>query len=139
MAGPAVRAPASTLRARCQRGLLGIAVRLYRVALLASLVACCVAVWSTEAQAQFQRNLPAGGVIGVLVADPALPLPLVRIDSRTFRMAPGGIIVDQNNRSVLHAQIPQKSAAYIVFDGNGDVQRMFLLTPDELQRLLRAR
>ncbi len=105
------------------------------VALLSALAGT---VGSQDARAQFQRNLPANGVVGVLVADPSLPLPLVRIDSRTFRMAPGGIIVDQSNRTVLHAQIPEKSAAYIVFDGNGDILRMFLLTPDELQRL-RAR
>ena len=88
-----------------------------------------------DARAQFQRNLPANGAVGVLTADPSLPLPMVRIDSRPFRMAPGGIIVDQNNRSLLHAQIPQQAAAYVVFDRNGDILRMFLLTPEELQRL----
>ncbi len=108
------------------------------LALLVCAAASCATFWPTEARAQFQRNLPAGGVVGVLAANPNLPLPMVQIDSRVFRLAPGGIIVDQNNRTILHAQIPLRAAAYIFFDGNGDVQRMFLLTPDELQRL-RAR
>ncbi len=108
------------------------------LALLVCAAASCAAFWPMEARAQFQRNLPAGGVVGVLAANPNLPLPMVQIDSRVFRLAPGGIIVDQNNRTILHAQIPLRAAAYIFFDGNGDVQRMFLLTPDELQRL-RAR
>jgi len=93
---------------------------------------------AVDAHAQLQRNLPANGVIGVVAGDPNLPLPMVRIDSRLFRLAPGGIIVDQNNRSVVHGQIPRQAAAYVVFDANGDIQRMFLLTPEELQRL-RAR
>jgi hypothetical protein len=103
--------------------------------LLALGTAGSMTLGSTDARAQFQRNLPANGALGVLTADPNLPLPMVRIDSRLFRMAPGGIIVDQNNRTLLHAQIPQRAAAYVVFDANGDVLRMFLLTPEELQRL----
>jgi hypothetical protein len=93
---------------------------------------------AVDVHAQLQRNLPANGAIGVVTGDPNLPLPVVRIDSRLFRLAPGGIIVDQNNRTVVHAQIPRQAAAYVVFDANGDIQRMFLLTPEELQRL-RAR
>lgn len=114
---------------------------LTRLLLLAPLLALVAGIvgWTPDARAQFQRNLPANGVLGVVTGDPTLPLPMVRIDSRLFRMAPGGIIVDQNNRTLLHAQIPQRATAYIIFDANsGDVQRMFLLTPDELQRL-RAR
>ena len=105
---------------------------------LLALLLCAVAFSPAEARAQFQRNLPAGGVVGVLAANPTLPLPMVQIDSRAFRMAPGGIIVDQNNRTLLHSQIPPRAAAYVVFDRNGDILRMFLLTPEELQRL-RAR
>ena len=107
-------------------------------ALLVCILASCAAFWPAEARAQLQRNLPAGGVVGVLAANPNLPLPMVQIDSRAFRLAPGGTIVDQNNRTILHAQIPPQAAAYILFAGNGEIQRMFLLTPDELQRL-RAR
>ncbi len=106
--------------------------------LLLALAAAAALSGPGDARAQFQRNLPPNGALGVLTADPDLPLPLVRIDSRTFRMAPGGIIVDQNNRTLLHAQIPPRAAAYVVFDRNGDILRMFLLTPEELQRL-RAR
>ena len=91
-----------------------------------------------ESRAQFQRALPANGALGVVRADPRLPLPLVNIDGKAYRLAPGGIIVDQNNRTLLHAQIPEQAVALIVFDSNGDVQRMFLLTADELQRV-RAR
>jgi hypothetical protein len=100
-------------------------------------LACLAAViaFAGNAHAQITRNLPANGAIGVLTADSSLPLPLVRIDSKVFRMSPGGIIVDQHNRTLLHGQIPPRAAAYIQFDKNGEILRMFLLTPAELQRL----
>jgi len=151
MGGPAVRAPSTVLleqdRNRSSSGqvrfastVLSMVASLSAFFVLPLFLSLCVGAmgtvaWPSEARAQFQRNLPTNGLVGVLAADPALPLPMVRIDSGVFRMAPGAIIVDQNNRSLLHAQIPQRSAAYIVFDGNGDILRMFLLTPDELQRL----
>jgi hypothetical protein len=151
MGGPAVRAPSTGVleqdrnrslsgQVRFASAVLSMAASLSAFFVLPLFLSLCVGAIGTvalpsEARAQFQRNLPTNGVVGVLAADPALPLPLVRIDSRVFRMAPGAIIVDQNNRSLLHAQIPQRAAAYIVFDGNGDILRMFLLTPDELQRL----
>jgi len=96
------------------------------------------AVPAAETWAQFQRALPANGVIATLRADPSLPLPLLSIDRKAFRLAPGGIIIDQNNRTLLHGQIPQQATALVVFDSNGDVLRLFLLTADELQRV-RAR
>jgi hypothetical protein len=105
---------------------------------LALILFTAAAGMAGESRAQFQRALPANGVLGVLRADPGLPLPLMNIDGKMYRLAPGGIIVDQNNRTLLHAQIPEQAVALIVFDSNGDVQRMFLLTADELQRV-RAR
>ncbi len=105
---------------------------------LALLLILAGTVPAAEAWAQFQRALPANGVIGTLRADPSLPLPLLSIDRKPFRLAPGGIIVDQNNRTLLHGQIPQQATALVVFDSNGDVLRLFLLTADELQRV-RAR
>jgi hypothetical protein len=85
--------------------------------------------------AQFQRMLPTNGVLAVLRADASLPLPMVRVDKSVLRLAPGAVIVDQNNRTLVHAEIPPLSAVYLVFDNNGDILRMFLLKPDELERL----
>jgi hypothetical protein len=131
-----VRACAQVVRRSLYGGLGMARARVRAVAVLA--IAGLMLLGAADVVAQLQRNFPANGAIGVVAGDPNLPLPLVRIDARLFRMAPGGIIVDQSNRTVLHAQIPRQAAAYVVFDGNGDILRMFLLTPDELQRL-RAR
>ncbi|MBC7780572.1 MAG: hypothetical protein H7125_10780 [Proteobacteria bacterium] len=105
---------------------------------LGFLLMLCALAGIGDSRAQFQRTLPANGAIGVVRADASLPLPLVRVDREVYRLAPGGIIVDQSNRSLVHAQLPAQATAYVVFDRNGDILRMFLLTPVELQRL-RAR
>jgi hypothetical protein len=89
------------------------------------------------AHAQITRNLPASGQIGTLTADPSLPLPFVRIDNRVFRLAPGAVIVDTGNLSIVHAQIPPRATVLVDFDAAGDALRIFMLTPEELARLRR--
>ena len=89
------------------------------------------------AQAQFSRNLPASGQVGTLTADASLPLPFVRIDNRVFRLAPGAVIIDTGNLSVVHAQIPARATVLVDFDASGDILRIFMLTPEEIARLRR--
>ena len=87
--------------------------------------------------AQIARHLPPRGEVGTLTADPSLPLPFVRIDNRVFRLAPGAVIVDTGNLSIVHGQIPARATVLVEFASGGDIQRIFMLTPEELARLRR--
>jgi hypothetical protein len=87
--------------------------------------------------AQVQRLLPTNGKVGHLVGQQH-PSPLVEIDSKVLRVSPGGVIVDQNNRFIVHGALPATADVLYVLDSRGDVSRIILLTPTELARLEQA-
>jgi hypothetical protein len=87
--------------------------------------------------AQVQRLLPTNGKLGHLVRQQHQS-PLVEIDRKVLRVAPGGVIVDQNNRFIVHGALPASADVLYVLDNRGDVARIILLTPTELARLERA-
>jgi len=89
------------------------------------------------AHAQLQRMLPANGKLGEVVG--RQPFPLVQINSKILRLAPGGLILDQHNRSIVHGALPPEAQVLFVEDPNGNVTRIYLLRPDELERIQRAR
>ena len=100
------------------------------------LLVLCVGLggaFNVEAQLTQQRMLPANGERGQL-GDPQ-PLPLVKIGRSVLRVAPGGVIYDQSNRSITHGNLP--ASAYVLYtkDQNGDIQRLYVLTNDERIRL----
>ena len=78
------------------------------------------------------RFLPPGerGVTGE-----NLPLPHVKIDKRVLRLAPGGVIFDRNNRTIVHQHLPAGADVLYTRDQAGDVMRIYLLTDDEKARL----
>ena len=82
------------------------------------------------------RPLPANGERGRLSEPQAMPL--VKIGSRVLRLAPGGVIYDQQNRFILHGNLP--AGAYVLFtrDSNHDIQRLYVLSDDERTRLDQA-
>ena len=105
--------------------------------LLLLLVFCCsAAVFTTPAQVVQQRFLPAKASRGTL-GDP-LEFPTVKIDSRTLRLSPGARIFDQSNRTIVHAQLPPGAEVLYTSDAAGDIQRMYVLTEEELLRLKQA-
>ena len=60
---------------------------------------------------------------------------IVRIDGREMRLAPGSIIRGTNNLIIVPAALPPgESVADYVIDGNGQVIRVWLLTPEEAAR-----
>ena len=95
--------------------------------LLGLLIAC------QTAQAQFVRFLPPVGERGK--TGETLPLPDVKIDRRVLRLAPGGVIVDQNNRTILHAHLPVGAEVFFTRTQTGDIQRIYILTAEEQARL----
>lgn len=80
--------------------------------------------------AQVPRLLPANGKVGHV--GQAQQFPLVEIDRKVLRIAPGGVIVDQNNRFIVHSALPANSDVLYVLDARGDVSRIILLTANEL-------
>lgn len=82
------------------------------------------------------RPLPSDGKRGVTGAPQVFPI--VEISGRLFKMAPGGVIFDQNNRSLVHGSLPQQADVYFTQDPTGLVMRVYVLTPIEQERFNRA-
>jgi hypothetical protein len=91
---------------------------------------------SGGAHAQHVRVLPAQGERGTLGENQQLPL--VKIGAKVLRLAPGGVIYDQSNRSIVHAHLPAAADVLYTKDLNGDIQRIYILTEQERTRLDRA-
>ena len=88
---------------------------------------------------QLPRQLPPNGKLGELVHEQAQPFPLLQINNKTLRLAPGGRIYDQFNRAILHNYLPRQAVPVLYTqDSQGFVSQLYLLRPDELQRLERA-
>jgi hypothetical protein len=106
--------------------------------LLLLLTFLCFLPVATPTAAQFiqQRFLPANGVRGV-VGEPQV-FPMVKIGSRTLRLSPGARIYDRSNRTIVHAQLPPGAEVLYSTDQAGDIQRMYILSDDELVRLRQA-
>jgi hypothetical protein len=85
------------------------------------------------ALAQPNRTLPAKLQRGTVGEQQALPL--VTIDGKSLKLAPGGVIFDENNRTVVHGALPPGAAVAYTTDMNGDIGRIYVLTPAEQQML----
>lgn len=83
-----------------------------------------------SAQLLHQRQLPKQGKLGEL--GQPLPLPMVQIGREVLRVAPGGVLYDASNRAILHSALPAEGAVWYTTDANGDVLRLYILTPTEL-------
>ena len=94
--------------------------------------------FAAPSHAQMPRQLPANGKLGELVGQNQ-PFPLLQINDKVVRLAPGGRIYDQNNRTILHTFLPERAPVLFVEDMNGDVSRLYVLRPDELEQIQRAR
>ena len=81
------------------------------------------------APAWAQRTLPADAKRAV-TGEPQM-LPMVQINSEVLRLAPGGVIIDTNNRSVTHGQLPPGAEILYRRNGNGEITRIIVLTPQE--------
>jgi hypothetical protein len=84
------------------------------------------------------RQFPASGKLGEIVGQQH-PFPLFQIDNKVMRLAPGGLIFDENNRTILHGLVPERAHVLFVQDMTGDVTRVYILRPDELEIARRRR
>jgi hypothetical protein len=93
---------------------------------------------ATSAHAQLVRQLPANGKLGEIIGQQN-PFPLIQIDNKVVRLAPGALIFDESNRTILHNLIPERAHVLFVQDTTGDISRVYLLRPDELEIARRTR
>ena len=58
-------------------------------------------------------------------------LPYVDLGGKVVKLAPGGVIYDQNNRTIVHGALPAGADVVFTTDMNGDIARIYILTPQE--------
>ena len=75
------------------------------------------------------RTIPANAKRAT-VGQPQV-LPNVELNGKMVRLAPGGVIYDQNNRTIVHSALPPGADVAITPAMNGDVARIYILTPVE--------
>jgi hypothetical protein len=85
--------------------------------------------------AQLQRFLPSQGQLGELSGQQQQPYPLLQIDNKVVRLAPGGRIYDQHNRLIVHGALPDAASVLFVPDMHGDIARLYILLPAEVERV----
>jgi len=110
----------------------------YRAAMPKRLAAFALALaLAVAAAAQPIRMLPAGGKLGEL-AGRQQAFPLVQIGGEVLRLSPGALIYDENNRTIVHAALPESATVLYVQDPGGAIARIYILRPEELERIRRA-
>jgi len=82
------------------------------------------------------RFLPPNGERGTL--GPTQNFPAVAIGKNILRLTPGARIYDRDNRTIVHAQLPPGAEVVYSRDQAGYVQRIYLLTEQELFVLKQA-
>ena len=97
---------------------------------------CCLA--SRQPTPSGPASCRPTGKLGELV-DQQQPFPLLQINNQVVRLAPGGRIYDQHNRTILHTLLPERATVLFVQDMNGDISHVYILRPEELEQLQRAR
>ena len=92
--------------------------------------------WPEVSHAQL-RQLPVNGKRGVTGAQQQLPI--VVIGRETLSLAPGGLIFDTFNRTVVHGSLPVGADVLYQLNASGQIQRIYILRPEEQARLDQAK
>ena len=77
------------------------------------------------------RSIPADAKVGQIRH---LQDMLVEIDGAPQQLAPGAQIRDESNRIIMPIAIPPGTRVKYLVDAAGQVQRVWILTPEEAQR-----
>jgi hypothetical protein len=95
-----------------------------------------IALVVVQAASAQERAIPADAKRGYLKHEREV---LVSIDGASARLAPGAQIRDERNLIVMPAAMPREGAwADYVLDRDGQVFRVWLLSPEELARQRQA-
>ncbi len=97
-------------------------------ALLALIVASlAVAVWAQS----LARTIPSEARRGELTH---LMQGMVSVNGQRMKLAPGALIYAQNNLTVVPSEVPPNSLVDYTLDRNGDLFKVWILTPAEAAR-----
>ena len=95
------------------------------------MLAACLALEASLAWSQM-RLLPVNARRAELTG---YQNPVVIVGGEARRLAPGALIFDTNNRTITPGFLPAKADVLYTVDQTGAVMRIYLLTPQEIQRL----
>ena len=98
------------------------------LALIAAGVAALAVTIAAFAQSPF--NIPADARSGRMTSQ---QLPLVLIDGKTYRLAPGARIFNRNRATLTPNLVPNDSPVKFVLDSTGQVQTVWLVDASELK------
>jgi hypothetical protein len=99
--------------------------------LLCLMVSCVLLAGVAHAQL---RTLPDSAKRAT-VGEQQYALPFVNLNGKQVRLAPGGVIYDENNRTLVHNALPAGANVAFTVDMNGDIARIYILTPLEQTQL----
>jgi len=102
---------------------------------LSFVLATMVLVDASPSWAQL-RTLPAKAKRAVLSG---YHNPFVMLGKERRRLAPGALIFDRNNRTIVRGALPAEADVVFTTDNTGAVVRIYLLTAQESQKLDQAR
>ena len=91
---------------------------------------------SGSGHAQF-RTLPQNAHFGRLGEQQQLPY--VQINRKLHKLAPGGVIYDENNRAILQNALPADVRIAYTVDLAGDIARIYILSATEQAQFERRR
>ncbi len=89
--------------------------------------------WVGLTAAQQVRFLPEKGKRGT--TGEQLLYPMVVIGRERLQLAPGGVIFDTSNRTILQGNLPVGADVWYQTNADGQVQRIYILRPEEQARL----
>ncbi len=107
------------------------------LSLLPSSITVSALLWPAPGVAQQIRQLPVDGKRGV--TGNQQPLPQVMIGRTLFQLAPGGLIFDTYNRTIVHMSLPVGADVWYQLNSSGQIRRIYILRPDEQARLNQAK
>ena len=84
------------------------------------------------------RMLPAEGKRAT-IGQQQFGLPYVNFGGAMVKFAPGGVIYDQDNRTIVQNALPPGARVVFTTDMNGDVARIYILTPQEDAQFVQRR
>jgi hypothetical protein len=93
--------------------------------------------FATPSYAQQPGRLLPAGKLGELTGRQHA-FPLIKIGDEMLRLSPGALVFDQDNRTILHGNLPESATVLYVKEPSGDVSRIYVLRPGEIESLRRA-
>lgn len=97
----------------------------------AALLLALACTFTAAAWAQL-RTLPANAKRAELTG---YQNPFVILSGEARRLAPGALIFDTHNRTITPGFLPASADVVYTIDNTGSVMRIYILTPQESQRL----